>query len=121
VALALAFARKLAAEAVARFPTAAVEAAAAECFQEARTAPHVVIRVAAELVETVQQRLQVIAIERGFAGKLVVLGDPDIVPGDGRLEWADGGVAHSAADIDRAIAAAIRQHIAARGAEGADA
>ena len=28
----------------------------------------------------------------GFAGRLVVMGDPEIVPGDARIEWADGGI-----------------------------
>ena len=45
----------------------------------------------------------------GFAGRLVVMGDPDIRIGDGRLEWVDGGIvrdiAQTAGEIDRQIRA----------------
>ena len=45
----------------------------------------------------------------GFAGRLVVMGDPDQRLGDGRLEWVDGGLVRDigaiAKDIDRKISA----------------
>ena len=36
--------------------------------------------------------LKRLARERGFEGRIVVLGEPDIALGDARLEWADGGI-----------------------------
>lgn len=108
--LALAFARKLAGAAVARFPLAEIEAAAAACFAELRTAPHLVARVAPDFVESVRASLASAAQERGFAGRLIVLGDPDIADGDARLEWADGGVVRNA----EAVAAAIERALAQR-------
>lgn len=107
VALALAFARRLSAAAVARFPLAEIEAAAKECFAELRSAPHLAVRVAPDFVEAVKSELSAIAHERGFAGRLIVLGDPDVAEGDARLEWADGGVVRDAAQVARAVEAAV--------------
>ena len=112
IELALELARKIAGEAIARYPLAAIESAAQQCFAEARTAPHIAVRVGEDMVEDVRAHLGVIAAERGFAGKLVILGDPDIAPGDIRLEWADGGVVRARAAIEDAIEKTIRTHIA---------
>src|SRR5690606_21946143 len=90
IELALELARKIAARAIDRFPLTAIENAVQECFTEARTAPHVAVRVHESLVDDVKTHLARLAQERGFAGKLVILGEPEIPVGDVRLEWADG-------------------------------
>lgn len=115
VALALAFAKKLAGAAVERFPLAEIEAAAVACFAELRQAPHLVARVAPDFVEGVRASLAEIAHERGFAGRLVVLGDPDVADGDARLEWADGGVTREAAAVESALERAVTQRFATAG------
>jgi len=115
VALALALARKIAGAAVARAPMAEIEAAAEACFLELRQAPHVAVRVTPDVVERVREQLASMAHERGFAGRLIVLGDPDVAKGDVRLEWADGGVVRDSEAVARAIDDAIAQHFAAEG------
>lgn len=112
VALALAFARKLAGAAVAHFPLAEIEAAAEACFTELRQAPHLVARVAPDFVEGVRGALGAAAHERGFAGRLVVLGDPEVAEGDARLEWADGGVVRDAAAVAAALERAVDRRFA---------
>lgn len=82
-------------------------AAARECLAHARHAPHLAIRVHESLVETVEGKLSGLAREAGFAGRIVVLGDPDIALGDGRLEWADGGIAIERAELDEAVDRAV--------------
>jgi len=62
-----------------------------ECLNHARTAPHLVLRVNEALVEPAEELTRKLAAEHGFAGKLMVLGQADIAPGDGRIEWAEGG------------------------------
>lgn len=112
IELALELARKLAGRAIDRYPASAVESAVQECFTEARTAPHIAVRVHESLVEDVKTHLGKLAVDRGFAGKLVILGEPEIAPGDVRLEWADGGVVRERAAIDQAIEKTIHNHIA---------
>ena len=80
----------------------AIEAAARQCFQHLRGVPHLVARVDPALVERVDELLRRLARERGFDGKIVTLGDPDIPAGDVRLEWADGGVARDRSRIEAA-------------------
>ncbi len=112
-ALALDFAltlgRKLAGEALAREPLAAIADAAAQTFQHLRGVPHLVVRVNETLVEPVDQLIRGMARERGFEGRVVTLGEPDLPLGDVRLEWADGGVVRDQDRIEEAVAQALRQ------------
>lgn len=105
--LAVATARSLAGAALADRPLAQLLAAARECLAHARHAPHLAIRVHESLVETIEGKLSGLAREAGFAGRIVVLGEPDIALGDGRLEWADGGIAIERAELDEAVDRAV--------------
>lgn len=111
VELAVALAQKLAGAALRRAPLAEIEAAAAECFAETRATPHVVVRVSTDMVEEVQDRLTTIASEKGFAGRLIVLGEPEISTGDCRFEWADGGIVRDAAVIEAAVTHAVNRYL----------
>ena len=106
--LAIMTARSLAGAALADKPLAQLLAAARECLAHARHAPHLVIRVHESLIETVEGKLSGLARETGFAGRIVVLGEPDIALGDGRLEWADGGIAIESAELNEAVDKAVR-------------
>lgn len=120
IELALAFAQRLAGAAVAKTPLAEIAAAAEACFAELRSAPHVAVRVAPDYVEAVKAELTAIAQIRGFAGRLIVLGDPDVAEGDARLEWADGGVSRDAGAVARALDAVIASHFAEGGASATE-
>ena len=118
VALAVAVARKLAPELVARQPFAEIAALATECFKQLSAAPHVVVRVNDALHETARTQLGEIVRTRGFEGRLVVLAEPEIAPGDCKIEWADGGIVRNTAKTDIAIGNAIGRYLGARpGAE----
>jgi flagellar assembly protein FliH len=114
VALAAAIARKLAPELVSRQPFAEIAALAGECLKHLTHAPHVVVRLNDALHETARARLDEIAQARGFAGRLVVLSEPEIAPGDCKIEWADGGVVRDAAKTDTAIGHAIARYLGPR-------
>jgi flagellar assembly protein FliH len=107
VDFALTLGRKLAGDALAREPLTAIADAAAASFQHLRGVPHLVVRVNEALVEPVDQLIKRMARERGFEGRLVTLGEPDILPGDVRLEWADGGVVRTQSRIEQAVAQAL--------------
>jgi flagellar assembly protein FliH len=114
VALAVAVARKLAPELVLRQPFAEIAALATECFKQLTAAPHIVVRVNDALHETARNHLDEIARSRGFAGRVVVVAEPEIAPGDCRIEWADGGVVRDTAKTDLAIGNAIGRYLGAR-------
>lgn len=114
VELAVAIARKLAPELLAREPFAEIAALARECFKQLTAAPHVVVRVNDALHATAQTQLEEIARSRGFEGRLVVVAEHDIAVGDCRIEWADGGIVRNQAEIDAAIADAIERYLGTR-------
>jgi len=114
VEVAVAVAAKLAPELIAREPFAEISALATECFQHLVSAPHVVVRIGAEIYETAKDKLEEIAGARGFEGRLVVLSDPDMAPGDCRIEWADGGINRDQAATLSAIDDVVARYVAAR-------
>jgi flagellar assembly protein FliH len=114
VEVAASVATKLAPELIAREPFAEIAALAAECFRHLVGAPHVVVRINDALHAEAREQLDEIAHARGFSGRLVVLAEPDIAPGDCRIEWADGGVSRDRARTEAAIAEAVQRYVAVR-------
>jgi flagellar assembly protein FliH len=114
VAIAVTVAKKLAHSLLAREPLAELSALISECINSFLTAPHVVVRVSHELYPAVRECVDSIATSRGFAGRLVVLGDQDVASGDCRIEWADGGVIRERAAIEAAIADLVSRYLTAR-------
>jgi flagellar assembly protein FliH len=111
-ALSLAFARRLSGRLIDREPIEPIEDAARLAFQDLRGAPHIVARVAPQLVEAVKTRLARLAQELGIEGRLIVMGEPETDAGDCRIEWADGGVVRSRTDLDRRLSSAVESALA---------
>lgn len=92
-------------------PLAEIEAMVVECLREAFDEPRVVLRVADGVFEAMQPRLEAVVAASGFAGKIVLLADAALAPGDARVEWADGGAERDTRrlmhDIDEALARAL--------------
>jgi flagellar assembly protein FliH len=123
VEVAVAVARKLAPELIAREPFAEIAALATDCFRNLVKCPHVVVRVNDALHETARTKLDQLVQRLSPDTRLVVLAEPDIALGDCRIEWADGGVGRDSAAIAVAIDEAVSRYINARrsaaGANGA--
>lgn len=117
VEVAAAVARKLAAELVAREPLVEIERLVRDCFRQLTATPHVVVRVSEDLYPHILEKLDGIANESGFQGRLVVLAEADIRDGDCRIEWADGGVVRDTAKTETAIAENVGRFVAARRGE----
>lgn len=114
VEVAAAIARKLAPALIAEEPFEEIGALMSACLGELVRAPHVVVRVHETLYDLAHERLTEMARMRGFEGRLVVLGDAEIAPGDCRIEWADGGLVRDRAEIEAAIDDAVARYIDAR-------
>jgi flagellar assembly protein FliH len=114
VELAVAVGRKLATELVAREPFDEIAALARDCFRQLTAAPHVVVRVHDSLHQVARSRLEDIARQRGFEGRLVVVAEPDIAPGDCRIEWADGGLNRDMAKTAETIGRAVERYLGPR-------
>jgi flagellar assembly protein FliH len=111
VEVAVAVANKLAPSLIEREPLAEIEKLVVEVFGELRSAPHVAVRLPKQLVDEASTHLLKLADERGYAGRLVLLPDPDLGPDDCRIEWADGGVHRDRAGIENRIAEAVTRYL----------
>lgn len=107
VEIAVLVARKVAGDALDAAPLAGIGEAARAALQHLRGVPHLVVRVHESLVEAAEALVRRLARERGYEGRLVVLGDPETALGDARIEWADGGVVRERARIEAAVGEAL--------------
>jgi flagellar assembly protein FliH len=114
VNVAVSVARKLCSELVAREPLAEVAALVSDCFRHLVSTPHLVVRINDQLYDAARERIEAIAKQSGFQGRLVILAEPDIAGGDCRIEWADGGVVLERAAIETKINELVGRYIASR-------
>lgn len=117
VTLSATIARKLAAHLIARQPAAEMTALIEECMASLDHAPHLVIRCHPELCDAMKNAAEARMASTGFTGRLVVMGDPEIRLGDGRLEWVDGGLVRDINTISDEINARIAAYLAAHDAK----
>ena len=61
------------------------------CLMEAVDEPRLSVKVAETVLEEMRPRIEELAAQRGFGGRLIILGDPKLGPSDARIEWAEGG------------------------------
>jgi flagellar assembly protein FliH len=115
VEVAVAVGKKLCGALIEREPLGEVAALAADCIRQLVSAPHIVIRINSDLYNSAREKLEEVTRAGGFEGRLVVLAEPEIAPGDCRVEWADGGVARDSVAITAAIDEAVGRYIAGRG------
>lgn len=90
--IALVIARKIMPTYVERHGLDEIEKIVSKIVAEMAHEPRLVIRVNESQFEDAKTRIEAIAANKAYAGKLVILGDADLGPSDCRVEWADGGV-----------------------------
>jgi flagellar assembly protein FliH len=115
--LAFEIAAKLAPTLLRREPLSEVMELIADCLAGMPTEPRIVIRVAENLIDSLQERIDAVATRSGFSGILVLLGEPALQGADCRVEWADGGAER---DI-RVLQATIEESVASYGRMRTDA
>lgn len=108
--LAYMIASKLAPELIRQHPMAEIEAMVTECLAYLPTEPRIVIRVADCLIDQLQPRIDAITAQTGFAGTIVLIGEPELQGTDCRIEWADGGAERAFDDIRAAVEASVERY-----------
>ncbi len=114
VDVAVAVARKLCSELIAREPLGEVTALVRDCFSQLVSTPHLVVRINDSLYEAAHEGIERLARQSGFEGRLVILAEPEIESGDCRIEWADGGVVLERTAIEAKINELVGRYIASR-------
>lgn len=114
VNLAFMVARRLCAHLIARQPMTEIMALITECLGPLRRSPHVVVRINERDVEALKKRIDPVVHEKGFEGRIVILGEPEIARGDCHIEWADGGIIRDRKALEKEIDGSIKSYLLAR-------
>src|SRR5262249_10269999 len=85
-----------------------------DCFAHLVATPHLVVRINDQLYDVARERIEKLAKQSGFEGRLVILAEPDIPTGDCRIEWADGGVVLERDAIETKINELVGRYMASR-------
>ncbi|WP_454631922.1 FliH/SctL family protein [Bradyrhizobium cenepequi] len=112
VDVAVAVARKLCSELIAREPLGEITALVSDCFAHLVSTPHLVVRINDALYEGAREKIERLAAQNGFQGRLVILAEPTIATGDCRIEWADGGMVLERATIEAKINELVGRYMA---------
>ncbi len=103
----LAIARKLLPDFLAKHGLQEIETMLTEVIGDMMHEPRLVVRVHESQFDAVNARVHEITVQKAYAGKVVLLADAELAPGDCRVEWADGGmernVEASWKDIEKAV------------------
>jgi len=118
VDVAIAVARKLCGELVAAEPLGEIIGLVKDCFSHLVSTPHLVVRINDQFYESAHERIERLAKQSGFEGRLVILAEPEVATGDCRIEWADGGVVLERAAIDAKIDELVVRYMASRTGAG---
>lgn len=106
-ALALAAAKKIAPAALAALPAGDVENALREAMHQAIGEPRITLRAAPDVIAALESKIEAIAHEEGYDGRVILAADPAITGADCRIEWRGGGSERSEAAIEAALDALI--------------
>ena len=89
--LTLAITRKISPALAQHQPLVGIEALIRDFLHQLIDEPHIVVRAPEMLTDDLKKRIDDIAVECGFDGRVVLIPDPTMNGNDCRLEWADGG------------------------------
>lgn len=115
--LALTVGRAIASELLVQSRCAEIETIVSEALALLTNQPHVVVRVHEDLLESLTPRLQSISEQRGFTGKLIMLGEPDLDHSDCRIEWAEGGITRDVPALQAEIDSIVARHLSPESAD----
>lgn len=87
------------------------------CIDSLKGEPRLVVYVPSEHLDELKRRVDTQASARGFDGRVVLIGEDEMKPGDCRVEWADGGMERSSAAIWAEIEVALDRAMALASAE----
>lgn len=108
----LAALRRLMPELARRGGLGEIEGLLQQTLAELRDESRIVVRLNDQMLDGLRGRLDAVAQQAGFEGRLVLLADEEIAPGDCRIEWADGGVERLAKRVWDDIEAAVGRALA---------
>ena len=89
--LSMQVAHKLLPQFAQRFSLEEIERVILASLETRREEPRIAIIVPTAHLETLKSRIDALALDKGYAGKVILLADDHLALTDVRVEWADGG------------------------------
>jgi flagellar assembly protein FliH len=114
--VALAAARKIAAEALDAFGVERAAAAVEAAMDSLRHQPRLIVKLAPALAEKLRARIEEIGQTHAYAGAVLVRDDPGANSGRISIDWSDGVIALDAAEIAQRIETLIEESLVAAAA-----
>lgn len=99
---------------IAREPLAEIEQLFGACVEHLKAEPRIVIRVEDQLIETLKDKIDGIAHQAGYPGRIVLLGEPEFLPAQCQIEWSDGGVNHRSPEQQGVIKKILADYVAGK-------
>ena len=115
--LALSAAKKIAGSALEAFPSSEIEATIEECLAEMPDTSRMVVSVAEDLRETIASKVEAIAEQQNFDGRIRVVGSNEMAPNECKVEWGDGGLERQTKHIEDRIAEIVSRRLISEAAE----
>jgi flagellar assembly protein FliH len=113
--LCMAAARKIADSALSQYPEAPVTAALEALAREVEASPRLLVKVAADSQERVQQALDRMADSLGHTGRIEARAEPGMAGAAFILDWGDGRATFDPEDAALRIQDALEQALSAEG------
>jgi len=95
-----------------------IEALMRECLERLAEQPRFVAKVNPAVADLIREKFEALGETLGFAGRIVVLPDPNLPATDARIEWLNGGVERNVADVWKEIEDAIERYLAMQPGSG---
>ena len=89
--LSMRVAHKLLPQFAQRFSLEEIERVILQSIETRREEPRIAVTVPTVHLETLKNRVDGLALDKGYAGKIILLADDNLAQTDVRVEWADGG------------------------------
>jgi flagellar assembly protein FliH len=89
--LAMRVAHKLLPQFASRFALEEIERVILQAVETRREEPRIAIVVPTVHLDALRQKVDTLALEKGYAGKIIIIADDTLAATDCRVEWADGG------------------------------
>lgn len=89
--LAMRVTHKLLPQMAERFSLPEIERVILASLEVRKDEQRIAVMLPVQHMEALKERIDSLALERGFAGKLILIADDNLGPSDCRVEWADGG------------------------------
>ncbi len=88
-----------------------IESLFAECVARLGAEPRLLVRAPEGLVDALKPRLDGVVERAGYAGRVILLGDPALREGQTRIEWADGGVERDSTQLWAEIDTILKRYL----------